>query len=199
MRLYLDTADILDIADGRRDPEGVAELRAAVSETKTIVILSKDHFWDILPRCDEASIERVITALEGFPYVAIPLEEPHELEKISKTADVQLASPTSIRAFFIDPQTRKMASVLSTTAGFLHDAEEARRSAAIADGPRKLSNKDQERLLQYAISLMRGVNGRTAEDTADFWDRHLDMLEPEKRAAFMAVLIGKILASLRRR
>jgi hypothetical protein len=46
-RLYLDTADLIEIGDDRVEPDAMSGLLRAMEESGTMLTVSKDHVQDI--------------------------------------------------------------------------------------------------------------------------------------------------------
>jgi hypothetical protein len=80
LRLYLDTADLIAIADGDVPTSVVDDLHEAMRQVGGALVFSVHHAWDFYPRSDEPTRERVVAAMEQFPAVMFAESEPQSFE-----------------------------------------------------------------------------------------------------------------------
>jgi hypothetical protein len=85
-RLYLDTGDMLDIADGRADSAVVSELVAATGDRGVVLVVGWFHFQDVLA-AETDSLERLADALEQFRFLAVAMAGPEQVELADTDAD----------------------------------------------------------------------------------------------------------------
>lgn len=83
IRLYLDTAVILDIADGTLPRAEIEALHAAMVEHSAGLVLSLGHLWDLRSGrgVDRATEQRWCNAIEGFSSVWMVRSSPLKLEE----------------------------------------------------------------------------------------------------------------------
>lgn len=79
-RLYLDTGDLIDIADGRIVPDVVRELTTSCEEHAVLLVLSSAHLQDALMPEDPVSVDRFAAALELFRFRCLVMKGPDVVE-----------------------------------------------------------------------------------------------------------------------
>jgi len=79
--IYLDAGTINHIADGKCPPEQVADLHAAMREVGASLILSLAHVWDFCNNTDDATKQRVATAIDAFPSRMLIADSPEATER----------------------------------------------------------------------------------------------------------------------
>ncbi len=93
LRVYLDTADIILIADDKAPAEDVAHLHDVMERTGSVLIFSINHPWDYHLGTDAPTRHRMVEAFNGFPHVAAAYDEPEKLEPfvdMQKVPDLEL-------------------------------------------------------------------------------------------------------------
>lgn len=168
-RLYLDTGDILDIADGKTDPALVDTLISVMAERGVILVLSRSHFQDLL-RLDEASRSRVSTALERFRFLALVLDGPEntELGPVKKS-DIGIQLASNIRDILGASVSAPQMQLLSHFQSRMH-AVNAQIQRARELEPRLLSNSATDLMVRTFITLARGWRGNDAGSILSFWE-----------------------------
>jgi hypothetical protein len=99
-RLYLDTGDLLDIADGRTDSNVVLDLIAACEKHVVWLVVSSDHLQDALMPDEYISVDSLGTALEQFRFRALVTTGPHVVEPWSEhgvARDIVIEGCSNIR------------------------------------------------------------------------------------------------------
>ncbi|MDP9001101.1 MAG: hypothetical protein M3O46_13425 [Myxococcota bacterium] len=69
-RLYLDTADLIEIGDGRVAVDSMAELVKVMAESRTMLVLAREHVQDI-SRGNTLAVESFVRAVERFQPVLL--------------------------------------------------------------------------------------------------------------------------------
>lgn len=96
-RLYLDTGDLLAIADGKADADVVDRLIATCGERGVLLVVSRAHFQDVAA-VDQATRDRVSDVLERFRWRTVVMQGPEDLEALATEAvDIGLALAPNIR------------------------------------------------------------------------------------------------------
>ncbi len=118
-RLYLDTAELLEIGDGRAAPGMLERLVDATRRHGVIAIASLHHLIDVVPRGGAEAVTSLANAFERFPFRAVVTVEPTEIEPwTSAGADIELALAGNIREVLCSPA----AGSLLAQVGGAHDA-----------------------------------------------------------------------------
>jgi hypothetical protein len=94
-RLYLDTSDLLNFADGRISPQSLQE---AMSATGTLLVVSRAHVQDAIdPNAPEAQ-EPLCQLLESFGTILVVVKGPSDVEPLGPDRpDIVVEACTNIR------------------------------------------------------------------------------------------------------
>jgi hypothetical protein len=96
-RLYLDTGDLLAIADGKADAEIVERLIASCGERGVLLVVSRAHFQDVAA-VDQATRDRFSSVLERFRWRTVVMKGPEDLEAVAtERIDIGLELAPNIR------------------------------------------------------------------------------------------------------
>jgi hypothetical protein len=80
VRICLDTAILLDRADGKWSPELVERFDDAVIRSAAYVVITVSHLWDIHASASPAGRERAIAAIEKMPNLRGVVVSPPQVE-----------------------------------------------------------------------------------------------------------------------
>jgi hypothetical protein len=80
LRLYLDTAILIDRADGRIDPELARRLDSAVLRKHAQVVVSVAHFWDIHASLSDVDRARAVATIGELPNLRRVVVPPSKIE-----------------------------------------------------------------------------------------------------------------------
>jgi hypothetical protein len=191
LRVYLDTADVVAIADAKAEPDDISTLIDSLHRANALVVFSVNHPWDYYSNTDEATKDRMLAAFNGFPHVVASYLEPHQFEPYQADGphDLDLGYVSDLRKLMKHPAAEKYLSVLSPVAGVVHEAEQASLEAARTSRDVPLKKKDIELYLQVLVSMIRGKNGSTADELLGFWEAHNgEGLEPDTKEAIRSRL-----------
>ena len=86
--MYLDTADLLNIGDGR---VAAGDLVRAMARTDAVLVVSREHVQDA-SHGDLSAVDSLIRGVESFPRVAVVMDGPHAVEPLTtdrREAEVQ--------------------------------------------------------------------------------------------------------------
>ncbi len=181
-RLYLDSSDIIRLADGVADAAQLEALRAAMLETGTRLTLSRAHTWDGLSRVDAARAERVIRVVESFEPILMVVDGPDVVEPIwTDRPDVVVQPCSSFRELANAPQR---GAWLSGHAG--HAAAQGELGGA---GPLvRQSARTRTLLMQSFVTLCAGRLGDDVEVIVAHWERELGPMNAVDRTTVMIQL-----------
>lgn len=99
-RLYLDTGDLLAIADENVAPELVQDLRAACNDHLVLLVVSYAHLQDTLQAADATTVDRFIAALERFRFRCWATRGPEVVEPwadLDAPEDIEIEGCSNIR------------------------------------------------------------------------------------------------------
>jgi hypothetical protein len=144
-RLYLDTADLFDIGDGRADAAELGELRAAMADTGTMLVFNRDHLHDAA-KADSGSRERLLDAVESFEPVLLVMRGPGRVEPLTADrADIELTPWRNVREeansaparAWLGPTSQAYASAQSTREAVQKAARDVGMAPLRLDGKRE--------------------------------------------------------------
>jgi hypothetical protein len=138
-RLYLDTGDLNDIADGRADTTVVDRLTSVCAERGVLLVVSSSHFQDVL-RVDQVTRDRFSTALERVQWRAAVMHGPEDLEiEAKQPVDIALVLAGNIREL-TDASARASNFLrLKEVQGWLHEALAAAQLVRVKRGGQPLT------------------------------------------------------------
>jgi hypothetical protein len=181
-RLYLDTAELLEIAGGRVDAELVEDLLAVCRQSNTILVVSKDHIQDI-QGAYATTREGFLDALERFPVVAAVDKEPYQVEPwADDPQDISLRHVSDVRGLFQHPTTQSYFQLFADTQTALQVAsartQEARR---IAPPYSRIANEHRIRCI---LMLAREPANRDIDEFLEECEQETgEQLESKEREA----------------
>lgn len=189
-RLYLDTAEILTIADGKVDREIVRELVSAMSARCVVLVISLEHLQDSLTRADSNAPDRVTAALERFPLRAVVVSGPSAIEPWPVgVGDIEIAPAANIREVLMHPRRGPILSELASAQDAIHNADVSFQQAQAAFAEQRLSNAEHTLALQVIITLVRGWRGTDVDEVIEYWATRSDLrLSSAVRASLVAHL-----------
>lgn len=104
-RLFLDTAVLIEIGDGRIDSGLLDELLDAVAQHAFVLLVTPHHLQDALRPGERDNVARLATALESFPALGVVDRGPDEIEPWdSPTGDIAILPCGNIREILEWPQ-----------------------------------------------------------------------------------------------
>jgi hypothetical protein len=189
-RLYLDTAELLRIGDGRCARDEVDRLVAAMNERFVILVVSIEHLQDAIPRASADTAERLADTLERFRLRAFPVRSPSDVEPWqAEQGDILLRPMNAVRSVLANDSNRSTIAHLASVQDLAHLANQVYQSARVASEGSLLSRKDHEVFLGCLVSLARGTSV-DIDDTIDFWEEDLShKLSAETRSQVRAHLV----------
>lgn len=186
-RLYLDTAELLDIADGTVGQQVLSGLIEEMALRRVILLLSVEHLQDALPRRSADAASRLADVVERFPYRAVVLQEPHEIEPwTDDTGDIAIAMVGNIREIVTAPAAAPVLARLTFAQDRLHAATHGAQQTRVAT---VLPRDTGTLALDCLVRLVRGRHGLTADDVmAAYEHERQDSLDAQTRSAVVAQL-----------
>ena len=189
-RLYLDTADLIEIGDGRVGAQGVAQLVAAMAEARAALVVSREHLLDV-SRGGPSAVESLVVAVEAFPHVLIVTDGPDAVEPLTaERADIGLALASNFRDLAYSKHAPKGLAATNATTDILHAARAAaQRAVSSQDIPAVRSKTAFDIARQGLITLVRGWMGDLPDRIVSSWEERLSVeLRPFDREAILARL-----------
>ena len=138
--VYLDTADLIVIGDGK-DPRGAETLLNAMRETGSALMITVEHAFDFMPEGAPHHRRKIFDAIEGFPVVVTPFLSVSSVERSELLNTSLAATPanpldlhrvTDVRDVFEALESEGAVEVMGDVKQLVWDAE---RSAAAASQP----------------------------------------------------------------
>jgi hypothetical protein len=187
-RLYLDTGVLLAIADNRADENVVRALLRAAADTYTLLVVSKDHMQDVVPKSDEHSRTRFVAAVERFPFVAVVEQAPFEIEPwTDEEVDIGLLPVGNFGELLKHPKAGPHLEALS----MIQDREHSVVSASQNQVRRRthLSKQGKRLFLQSCITLLSGWMGTDVQEILAMWEADTGAhLADEERAMILGII-----------
>jgi len=166
LRLYLDTGDLVRIADGRTDP---SELLRVMHETDTSLVISREHVQDATWKCDDATRDRFIAAVERFGVILMVQEGPFTIEPAGGS-DIVVVPCTNFGEVVRSPAAKPWMD----TANAIADASFAASvdvQGHVAQAPAPLRRKASFELLgQSVVTLIRRGESLETSDVLAAWE-----------------------------
>jgi hypothetical protein len=168
--LYLDTAELLYIADGRADEGLVRDLAQAMWAHCMPLVVSLEHLQDAIPRAtDPDTRNRVADALERFELRAVVIRSPGEIEPwTTPEADIELAPAANIRELLMSREGHHALVNLTSMHDALHAANVDFRELLLSDKA-TFRKAEYELWLQCFITLVRGWRGTDVGEIVSYW------------------------------
>jgi hypothetical protein len=169
-RLYLDTADLLDIGDGRVAADTVAALVRAMAETQTMLVVSREHVQDV-SRGIASAVESFVRAVEAFQPVLAVMDGPDAIEPLTaERKDIGLVACTNFRELVYSEAARPWLSKVNAAYEQLHAGQiAAQRVSSLAAAPALRSRKGNELFLKAFITLCRGWLSDEPNVVVSYW------------------------------
>lgn len=161
-RLYLDTGDLIDIADGRIAPDVVRELTISCEEHAVLLVLSSAHLQDALMPEDPVSVDRLATALELFRLRCLVMKGPDVVEPWltpGAAQDIEIEGCSNIRAILTYPGAAPNLASMREVQDALHRAALSSKVARQVIGDVPIPRHHRPIALQSTITQIRGWMG----------------------------------------
>jgi hypothetical protein len=170
-RIYLDTGDLLQIADGRAPEDIVVELSEAMRDRGFLLLISMRHLQDVLPRTGPETVDRFASALERFSLRALVMKGPDELEPwAAQVGDIEIAIASNVREIMTAPAAGPMVDLHADVQEHVHAASvsttQRRRRGATAALPQAV----RDLAFQAFVSIVLGRQGDDPEAVLGFWE-----------------------------
>ena len=166
----------------------LAALLDAVSKRPTLLLVSKDHMQDVVPKSDEPTVARFCAAVERFPFRAVVDKEPWQLEPWTNgAADIGLRPIADFSRLMTQPTARPYLAELSAAQSRLYDAFSVSQSERRSVLP--ISRKGNELRFQCLITLIRGWIGTDVSEILGMWETESGRrLDADERTAIVKIL-----------
>lgn len=161
-RLYLDTADLLDIADKRVDESIVVSLADAMEEHAVALIISHEHMIDALVPGDPVSVDQLSTALEQFRLRFLVLKGPEQVEPWAVNGhaqDIDIEGCHNIREILTAPEAAANLLTSRTVQDAAHRGATSSNASRRLNGDLRIPRHQREIALQSSITQFRGWMG----------------------------------------
>lgn len=161
-RLYLDTGDLLDIADERVDLNVLRDLIAAAEEHAVLLVISSDHLQDAVVPEQAASVERLATALEQFRFRCLVVKGPHVTEpwpQAGVARDIEIEGCNNIREVLTHPSAVPELALMREAQDALYRAAVSSNIARRVIGEPPIPRHHRAIALQSTITQVRGWMG----------------------------------------
>jgi uncharacterized protein (DUF2384 family) len=168
-RLYLDTADLLDIADCRVDSAVVDALLGAIETKGLVTIFTLEHLLDMQRMSVDEPGKVLGDVARRFGRRAVVSTEPHEVEPWHEaSADIVLELVRDPVGLFTHPAA---ASVVERFGDLTRRAHQGDRAIQDSGGSSSIPiSGDAEKLFaQCMITLVRGWMGSDIDGIVSFW------------------------------
>ncbi len=169
-RLYLDTSDLLNIADGKVDSVIIDELVSTMLETDTWLVVAKEHIQDV-SKSDGPTKQRFIAAVQRFGPIQLVLSGPDKVEPwTAERADI-VTEPCPNFADIVNAQAAPEAlDRMNALQDAIHAADVAaqERVAAAPTPPKRKASA--ELFTQSAVTLLRRDETMDAGEVVAFWE-----------------------------
>lgn len=167
--MYLDSAILLDIADGRFDSGLWSRLLSSMTTRPKWLVVSRDHMQDVMSRTNDGNRDRFAAAVEQFPFRAVVYREPHEIEPWpSGPRDIQLRPVEAFRELLQEPAAAPHLAKLAAAQDQVHGASSSAQVARWTNPP--LSPKGSELVIGCLVTLQRGWMGTDVSAIVAMWE-----------------------------
>lgn len=160
-RLYLDTAEILRIADGKEHAELVSALTEEMRQRGVLLLVSIHHLEDALPKAvDPRTVDRVADALERFAFRAVVTKDPAEVEPWpGPTGDIEISPASNIRELLNAPAAAPVLHDLSAGNELIHETNNQFRDAQVSYSPASLERRAYELYIRGLCAIVLAETG----------------------------------------
>jgi hypothetical protein len=140
----LDTSDLIDIADGRT---AIGELLRAMSDTNTLLVISRAHVQDALNPNDDVARDKFIDAIQQFGIVLLVIEGPYHVEPLAEgRRDIRVESCSNIREVLLAGTGSDWLVKERRWQDDMHDASVGSAAKLVAKVPKNLVRKKAKEL-----------------------------------------------------
>lgn len=197
LRVYLDTADIILIADAKAPSPTVARLRSVLESAPAAIVWSVSHPWDYYPGADEATKERIIDAMNEFPLVVGSYVDPRQLEprpRDGPTPDLDLRRIVDMRDLLNHPAATEALAAAAPVVQMVHEAEQASLEAMRASRATPIAGKDKRVYVDALVSVVTSGDPRAMsnliDELIDLGEKQQEVeIDPAVRAAIHDQLV----------
>jgi hypothetical protein len=172
-RVYLDSAEIIGIAEGRTDPRSAEALVSAMRDNFAILVVSIENLQEALPAGDPGAPCRVADALERFPLRAIVTRGPLDIEPRTNEIDIEIDLAANIREVLTAPEAAPKLTELSVGHDVVYAAVERGLIAARGQSRGRVPRHAQQVHLQSQVTLARGWMGYEVEPIVRKWETEI--------------------------
>jgi hypothetical protein len=187
-RLYLDTSDLLDIADGRTPTE---LLLSTMEATRTLLVVSRAHAQDAIAPGDDVARERFIRALELFGTLLLVVDGPLTVEPLVEGVDDINVEPCSnIREILLSEGSAAWLNRERDWQEEMHLASQRSAVRLATIPPAKQLRKAVEQLgWQCAITMIRGWLSDDPQVIVEYWQAKSNLeLSPKERDRILTAM-----------
>jgi hypothetical protein len=158
--VYLDSAELIGIAEGRADEDSVERLIKEMADRLAILVVSLEHLQEALPLEDSGAPERLADALERFRFRALVTRGPSEVEPWSNAeSDIEIQLAANIREVLLAPEAAPKLAELSRAQDLAFRTIDAALGAERARPRLPIRQRAQEVQLASRVTLAHGWMG----------------------------------------
>ena len=165
-RLYLDSAELIEIGRQRLAESLINEFIAAIDKHAVVLVISHAHFRDMLKPDDRAARDLLASTLERFWIRALVHRGPWDIEPwTGGPTDIELLPWGNVRELLEAPEARANLAEHDVVQTIAHDADVSFRSAQRSMVPAsqgRLSNNHDAIVSSVAAILGLGLQPDTA-------------------------------------
>jgi hypothetical protein len=189
-RLYLDVGDLLDIGDGRIEPDTVSALRSAMRDANTRLVISTDHVQDVWRAGDAEAVESLVRAVEAFQPVLAVMDGPDAIEPLTaERNDIVVAPCTTFRQLVYSEAAPKSLKTRVAAYDRFHEANLPVQQGLVSEPPPAMaSRRANELYIQALITLVTGWRGDDVDQIVGFWQAKGHAVSDDERLAVVARL-----------
>ncbi len=194
-RLYLDTGNLLRIADGKEPEETLDSLRAVMRASNTGLVIARAHVQDAVSTANAESAERFVRTIESFGPLFMIVDGPDVVEPLSsERADLVIAPCTNFRELVFSDRAGHWLAAANATQDEMHLGDQVAQVLRAALPQRRLRGQVVELGMQTLITLIRGWLGDDPTVVLAFWEEKLEVsLSDDERAILHAhLLVAKL-------
>jgi hypothetical protein len=185
-RLYLDTGLLLEIADGLIEGPILTRLLTTMADLPAVLVVSKDHMQDAIPRGHDENRDHFAAAVQRFPFRAVVVREPREIEPWTEASqDIGLCLIEDFLELVTRPEARPHLAQLSAAQDKIHTATSVSQVVRRMD---PLSPKASELAFACMVTLARGWMGTDISEILAMWEESKGRLADGERASIVVAL-----------
>jgi hypothetical protein len=179
-RVYLDTADLLNIGDGRVAAD---DLVRTMARTDAVLVVSREHVQDA-SRGNRSAIDSLIRAVESFPRIAVVMDGPHSVEPLTTDRrDIVIAACTNFRELARSDTSRAWLATMNALVDLAHEGDRDAQSTLAQDALPEFSRAAWELFLQSLVTMFRGWLGDDPETILSHWEGKVTARLPQRLRA----------------